>query len=163
MNEAPFHELAQDLLVKQVILTEQMLALLKQEYEALCTNFVEPLNTINNDKQPLIIELNSINQQWVAVLETASVILSPKGIASYLEDYDTVNKTRLSELWLNLQNLAKDCQKANAVNGTVITLRNKASQQTMAILRGQVPGNVVYDPSGNNTSGYIGGSSLAKA
>ena len=163
MSEAPFHELAQDLLVKQQVLTEQMLTLLKREYETLCTNFVEPLNVINLEKQPLIVELNTINQRWATLFTTVCNEMSSESIASYLQDYDQVNHTQLSGLWLTLQSLAKDCQKANTINGTIVTLRNKSAQQTMAILRGQVPSNVVYDPSGNNTPGYIGGNSLAKA
>jgi len=163
MNATPFHILALDSLEKQQTLTKQLLNLLKLEYKTLNTNYVDPLDEIINDKQPLIIELDALNQHWLSLIATESVETSPKGIEGFLKHYDQINNTTLLHQWLSLQNMAKDCQKTNTINGTIIALRYQSTQQTLSILRGQAPGDSTYDPHGNNTTGYSGGKAIAKA
>ena len=163
MNESSFHELAYDSLEKQLATTKQLLNLLKQEYKIYHTNSVEPLDEIIGDKQPIIVELDALNQNWLALVAAESIETSPEGISKFLKTCDEENNTSLSVQWEDLQNMAKDCQKINTINGTIIALRYQSTQQTLAVLRGQVPGDTVYDTQGNNTSGYTGGSALAKA
>lgn len=162
MKDERFHTAAQDLLKQQEILTKQLLGLLKQEYKTLSTSEALTLEDTTHEKQPVILSLDKLNQQWLNLLATQCTDLSPKGITLFLEAYDE-GTTALTASWKDLQALASECKKANTVNGSIIALRFQAAQKTMAILRGQVPGNNVYDPRGNNTTGYSGGNALAKA
>ena len=163
MSASPFHKLALDSLEKQQALTKQLLNLLKQEYKTLNTNYVDPLDEIIRDKQPLIVELNALNQHWLSLIAAESVETSPEGIEKFLKSYDKANSTALLNQWLDLQTMAKDCQKTNTVNGTIIALRYQSTQQTLSILKGQMPGDSTYDPQGNNSAGYSGGNAIAKA
>lgn len=163
MTESPFHILALDSLEKQQALTKQLLNLLKQEYKTLNTNYVDPLDEIISDKQPLIVELDALNQYWLSLIAAESIETSPEGIENFLNDYDKANNTSLLNQWIDLQTMAKDCQKTNTVNGTIIALRYQSAQQTLSILKGQVPGDSTYDPQGNNSPGFSGGSAIAKA
>jgi len=163
MTTSSFHVLALDSLEKQKTLTKQLLNLLKQEYKTLNTNYVDPLDEIISDKQPLIVELNTLNQHWLSLIAAESVEVSPEGIENFLKKYDKANHTTLLNQWLDLQTMAKDCQKTNTVNGTIIALRYQSTQQTLSILKGQMPGDSTYDPQGNNNGGYSGGNAIAKA
>ena len=163
MNKTPFYKLAKDSLEQQLVATKQLLNLLKQEYKIYHTNSVEPLDDIISDKKPLIVELDGLHKHWLALITAESVKADPDEITAFLKSCDEENNTSLSVQWLDLQNMARDCQKINTINGTIIALRYQSTQQTLAILRGQVPGDSVYDPQGNNTTGFSGGNALAKA
>ena len=163
MTASPFHILALDSLEKQQALTKQLLNLLKQEYKTLNTNYVDPLDEIITDKQPLIIELDALNQHWLSLIAAESIETSPEGIETFLKNYDKTNNTALLKQWLELHTMAKDCQKTNTVNGTIIALRYQSTQQTLSILKGQLPGDSTYDPQGNNSVGYSAGNAIAKA
>ena len=163
MKPTPFYKLAKDSLEKQLEATKKLLNLLKQEYKVYHTNSVEPLDNIISGKQPLIVELDLLNQHWLTLVAAESIETNPEAISTFLKKCDEKNNTSISVQWVDLQNMAKDCQKINTINGTIIALRFQSTQQTLSILKGQVPGDAVYDPQGNNTSGYTGGNALAKA
>ena len=163
MNKQPFHVSAQFLLERQIQLTSQLHDIVKQEYEILNSRITDALETLSNDKQPLIIEIDQINQQWLALLETESVSLTPYKISLFLEDYDVVNGSSLRKTWQALLKTAKDCQKANEVNGRIISLRYQATLQTLHILRGNNPSDNIYNGQGTKTPTYSGGQELAKA
>lgn len=164
MPDEQFQTSCRDLLQQQQASTARLLKLLKQEYETLSTSQAISLDDITHEKQPVIVSLNKLNQQWLALLALKCTDMSPDGISHFLAKQKNVDeKPALSTLWLDLQSTAKACKKANTVNGSIITLRHQSTQKTMAILRGQIPGNTVYDPRGNNATGYVGGSALAKA
>jgi len=163
MKNTPFYILAQELLAKQQDFSKQLLALLRQEYKTLSTHNAENLELITIEKQPLIVEIDRLNQEWLSVLQAQSVELNTKSISAYLREYDLNNNTDIHKSWQELQTLAKDCKKSNTVNGTIIALRQQSAQQTLAILRGQLPGDNIYNPQGNNEAGYASGTAIAKA
>ncbi len=163
MDSVHFQASAQGLLTKLQGLSEQLLNLLQQEYKTLSTSHAESLDTITLKKQPVIVQINSDNQKWLALLSQECQDMSPQGIGQFLDNYDAAHASSLSPQWEKLQTLAKACEKSNTINGTIITLRYQSAQQTLAILRGQIPGDTVYNPKGNNSTGYSGGSALAKA
>ncbi len=163
MDSKHFQTTAQNLLAKLQASSEQLLNLLQQEYKVLSTADAESLDTITLEKQPVIIQINSDNQEWLTLLSQECQDMSPQGIDQFLGNYDVTHACSLSTQWGKLQTLAKACKKSNTVNGTIITLRHQSAQQTLAILRGQIPGDTVYNPKGNNSNSYSGGSALAKA
>ena len=104
-----------------------------------------------------------INQNWLSLLENAGVELSVERITRFLVDYDKKHDTRLHSYWGTLQQQAKDCQRKNTINGSIIALRQQATQQTLAILRGQSLDDKLYDPYGNKSSTNVSRHTLAKA
>ncbi|HFE36908.1 MAG TPA: flagellar protein FlgN [Gammaproteobacteria bacterium] len=163
MNDENFRQVAQALLEKQQSLSTQLLEQLKQEYKILSTQAADSLHNITLNKQTLVAELNELNQHWLALLSTYCNSINPNNIAAFLLKYDDTHATSLLERWEALQTTAGECQKANTINGKIITLRFQAAQQTIAILRGQMPGDTTYDPHGNNTTAYVASNALAKA
>ena len=164
MPDEQFQIACRDLLQQQQTATVRLLKLLKQEYETLSTSQAASLDDITHEKQPVILSLDKLNQQWLALLSSKCADMTPDGITHFLAGHkNTDDKPALSTLWLELQSTARACKKANTVNGSIIALRHQSTQKTMAILRGQIPGNTVYDPHGNSATGYAGGNAIAKA
>lgn len=163
MSTVAFHISAQALLEKQIELTRQLYEIVKKEYDILNSRITDALETYSVEKQPLIVQLDQLNQQWLALLEKETVSLHSDKIKLYLEDYDSINGTALKTTWQNLVKAAKACQKANEVNGRIISLRYQATMHTLQILRGNNPDENIYNGQGARTSTYAGGHELAKA
>ena len=158
-----FHELARALIDKQLMLTERLHVLLQKEYDTLHLRHVDSLDVLANEKQPIILDINTLNQHWLALLELEGATIDVKGINTFLKQYDAQKSSSILPLWENLLTKAKECQRLNTINGATLTLRNQATQQAMSILRGHVPGDSLYNMQGSETPNFAGGRSIAKA
>jgi len=163
MTSQEFASTAKSLLSQQIELSTSLNETLTSEYDCLNSRNIDALEQLANDKQPLIIELDSINKQWLALLETQIQDISIEKIKNLLIQLDNEFKLDVLKLWESLQSLAKQCQRQNSINGTIITLSYQNSLQTLSILRGQQPGDNIYNPSGNQVTTYSAGHSFAKA
>jgi len=163
MSKQPFHVLAQHLFNEQITLSEQLIDLLEKENAELRTIQVKELDTIASDKYALISTLNICGGRWQDLMQQRNIESGTKGVETFLGQHDTENESNLLQSWLKSQSLAKQCQRLNAINGTIIILRNQAVQQTLSILRGQLPDNHLYDTKGNQKPTISGGHEIAKA
>lgn len=76
-----------------------------------------------------------------------------------------INESNNSELklaWKNLTAQLKSCQIKNEVNGGIIEMGQRFSNQLLNILRGSTGGAEVYGPTGQRTH-LENGTSIAKA
>jgi len=162
-SQKTFHELARALLEKQIMLTDKLNVLLQREYDVLSLLNVDSLDVLANEKQPIILNIDTLNQHWLSLLELEGATLDVKGIYTFLKTYDSNKSTSIFPLWEKLLTQAKECQRLNTINGATLTLRNQATQQAMSILRGHTPGDSLYDLQGSETPNYAGGRSIAKA
>ncbi len=158
-----FHELAKALIDKQLMLTERLHVLLKKEYDTLHLRHVDSLDVLASEKQPIVLDIDTLNQHWLSLLELEGAELNEKAIPAFLSKYDKKHGSRILPLWENLLVKAKECQRLNSINGATLTLRNQATQQAISILRGHVPGDSLYNTQGAETPNYAGGRHLAKA
>ena len=158
-----FHELASALIDKQLMLTDRLHVLLKKEYDILHLRHVDSLDILANEKQPIILDIDTLNQHWLSLLELEGATLDVKGIFAFLKKYDAEKSSKILPLWEKLLTKAKECQRLNTINGATLTLRNQATQQAMSILRGHVPGDSLYNMRGSETPNFAGGRSIAKA
>jgi len=163
MSKQPFHVLAQHLFNEQITLSEQLIDLLEKENAELRTIQVKELDNLAGDKYALISALNICGNRWQSLMQQENIEPGTKGVETFLGLYDTENETNLLQSWLKSQSLAKKCQRQNAINGTIIVLRNQAVEHTLSILRGQLPDNHLYDTNGNQKPTLSGGHEIAKA
>jgi len=163
MSQKSFHELAKALLEKQLMLTERLNVLLKREYDVLQLRNSDSLEELASEKQPIVLDIDTLNQHWLALLELEGAKLDVNGIFAFLGKYDERKSTNILPLWEDIMLAAKECQRLNTINGATITLKNQATQQIMTILRGHMPGDSLYDIQGSEMPNYAGGRSIAKA
>lgn len=163
MTQSTFYDLAKSLLDKQLTLTTKLHTLLLNENEKLHSRQGDFIETSANEKQPIILNIDTLNQHWLSLLELEGADIDIEGINIFLNDYDKSKATNLLYLWENILNMAKKCQRLNTINGATLTLQNQVTQQAMAILRGHTPGNTLYNYQGSETPNCIGGKSIAKA
>jgi len=163
MSQKSFHELARALIEKQLMLTEKLNTLLQREFDVLHMRNTDSLDVLASEKQPIILDIDTLNQHWLSLLELEGAKLDVDGISTYLKTYDTKKSTQVFPLWQSLLNQAKESQRLNTINGATLTLRNQVTQQAMSILRGHTPGDSLYNIQGSETPNYAGGRSIAKA
>ncbi len=163
MTQKTFHELGTALLEKQIALTDKLNALLQKEFDRLHIRHGESFEALSNEKQPVILDIDTLNQHWLALLELEGVSLDVSEIKVFLQKYDAINSSTLLSMWNNLLEKAVKCQRLNTINGATLTLQNQVTQQAIAILRGHTPGNTLYNIQGSETPNFAGGRSIAKA
>lgn len=163
MTKKTFHELAEALLEKQLLLTDKLNGLLQQEYDTLHMRHGESIDVLSNEKQPIILNIDTLNQHWLALLELEGASLNVDAIKTFLQEYDAINSTMLLSLWEKLLAKAIKCQRLNTINGATLMLQNQVTQQAIAILRGHTPGNTLYNFQGSEMPNFAGGRSIAKA
>ena len=134
------------LLAKQTTSAQQLLNKLQQEHEVLISADTDMLNQIVTQKQTLIQQLESgmttINQS----LSGIGLDADKAGIHSLLQSLP--DNTPLHQQWEKLQQLARECQERNEINGGIVTLKQRHVRQAMDILKG--------GPSNENTYGKAG-------
>lgn len=163
MNETSFQEQLTRILTAQVQLSGDLLALLQQEYEILCTAKLDNLENLVEQKKPIMVDLENLGCAWELLLKNRNVELSMEGISQFLNKFDHEHNTELLSAWTTLLEKTRLCKEKNTVNGTVINIRNQATQQVLALLRGQKPEDRMYNHHGCESSLSTGGKSLAKA
>jgi len=163
MNELSFQEQLTRILNAQVQLSAELLSLLKQEYEVLSSTNLDNLENLASQKKPIVVDLDNLGRAWEILLKNKGVELSADGIGRFLNEFDNVNNTQLQAAWISLQEKAKECQKKNIVNGSVISMRHQTTQQTLSLLRGQRPEERLYNHYGAESNTLSNGKSLAKA
>lgn len=163
MNKQPFHLQAETLIDEQITLSEQLIVLLERENAELRTLHVQDLEKLSEEKHALVSALNISSSRWQALIALENIQPDTKSLATFLALADRENESNLLQSWQRLLDLAKQCQRLNAINGTIMVLRNQAVQQTLSILRGQFPRDQLYDTNGNQRSTYSGGQEIAKA
>ena len=120
--------------------TRNLIETLEQESEALVTRDVSRLENITGIKLEQLRQLESIGKQREVAL---------KGI-----DGDPLNDDpQLSALWQELMTLATQCAEQNRINGSVIDVNFRQSQQALDILQGKSGKAELYDQSGQTAAG----------
>jgi flagellar biosynthesis/type III secretory pathway chaperone len=156
-------EITQELLQAQVNASTALLETLQQEYAVLKERNTDELIKLADVKQKHVDELDALNGKWLDMLHDANVKISISAIHDKMQELDPDNKRGLVELWEVLSQTARECHRQNTINGTTMIIRQQATQATIEILRGQMPGESLYGPQGQKESSATDGKSIAKA
>lgn len=152
MPEFTAHDLTtklQPVLLAELALYTQLQDLLISENSALSHGDIVALETINQDKTQLILQLKQCMQQrqsrWpISQHDTATAIEQRLKSAGHAE---------ILTVWENLRTLAAACQEHNRLNGVLIQQLNLSTQQALHILCHNHPGHTaLYGPQGLNTA-----------
>lgn len=116
----------------------QLLQCLIKEHDALSLNQLKKLNTLSEQKQQLVTQLDQLDKQRQAASNQGDFIEHLKHLDSKLVSY-----------WQSVTKLIKKCQQQNEVNGRLLSRRNSLAKETLEIFTGRKLGN-------NNTYGADG-------
>jgi len=159
MNEK-FAKTLKPLLEKQLTTTIALQDFMEREYATLNTAKALELDDIIQKKQQVIDDLDDLNNNWQRLLVASQVDISEQSIRLFLAKLDPDGTSGLVTSWNALCEHTKACQRLNTVNGSVIVLRQHATQQALDILQGKSHSNT-YGPKGQKLSNNYGGHSIA--
>ncbi len=161
MNDT-FATQAKTALDRQVELAQQLCQLLEYEYEVLKKSDASEITTIGQQKQELVQDLETTTLAWQELLRQNQVEITLPTIEAALVHADGGQPGALIETWASLAEAAKECQRLNTVNGTVLILRQRATEDLLSIVRG-TQHTTTYSADGQKHRGPGGGSSIGQA
>jgi flagellar biosynthesis/type III secretory pathway chaperone len=133
------HQVAQqqltDLLQREIAAVNKLLHSLEQEYAALADNHTAALETVVQEKQNEIRELELIGKQRESLMTTL------RGGKKLSADNDAAFKdnSELAALWHELVALAGQCRDKNRINGSIVDTVSRQSRQALDVLHGITP------------------------
>jgi flagella synthesis protein FlgN len=128
------------LLQSEISCTRKLLEILNRETEILVARDISALESFTAEKVELITQLKSVAEQR----ETLLTELELDG-----EPLKTDNQA--AALWQDLMSLAANCQDKNHINGSIIEIGYRQSQQALDILQGRTRKPELYDHAGHTT------------
>lgn len=133
------------MLQEEIRHTQSLFEFLEIESEALVARDTPALEKVTADKLEHIHLLESMGQQRVALLADT-------------DGDPLIENKQLSMLWQELLLLAEKCQNKNRINGGIIEVGFRQSQQALDILQGSSSKPELYDNSGQATKSTNSGS-----
>ncbi len=127
-------------------ISSQLNDVLKQEQGILKSNDSPELLAISKEKKTLVSNLESHTKATHVFLRNMKINKGLYGLSDFLSQIKpSETKTRLNDLWLNIQSLSDANKKLNDINGSIIELNRRHTQRSLDVLSGQT---------GSNTSTY---------
>ncbi len=135
-----------DLFTSDIGTAEQLLELIDNEFQALTERDLDRLDTLLNDKQPLLALLQQHGSERSRLLEEAGLSADRDGLAT-LASNSSVGDQLLARSEA-LSALLQRCQEGNLRNGRLIRANQASVRSVLGILRGaETPG--LYDSRGS--------------
>jgi len=123
--------------------SQQLIACLNEEKNALDNQAYDELSALAPKKQLIIDKLNSIEQQCIDAC-------SGNDINKHIKES---GKRSLQTIWDSTQKLLQDCRKSNEINGLIINKQSIINQDVLTLLTGnQQQGGQTYNAQGNQTN-----------
>lgn len=135
-----------DLFTTDIGTAEQLLELIDAEFQALTERDLPRLDSLLNDKQPLLALLQQHGNERSRLLKSAGLSADRDGLAALAANSE--QGEQLLARSEELSNLLQSCQEANLRNGRLIRANQASVGSVLGILRGsETPG--LYDSSGS--------------
>jgi flagellar biosynthesis/type III secretory pathway chaperone len=125
---------------------QQLLGLLKQEYELLKQPPSKALDDLLEIKKRLLIQVDQSTKQHNNLLNRLGLTTDRKGNDEFIQQCP--DKSGLKERWSHFSSLLESCQKQNEINGGAVRLNQHQVTQALDILRGLANGDKTYGPGG---------------
>ena len=126
------------LLEGEISYTRKLLETLNRETEILVARDISALESFTAEKAELINQLKSIAEQRETLL-------------AELDGEPLKTDDQAAALWQDLMSLAANCQEKNHINGSIIEIGHRQSQQALDILQGTARKPELYDHAGHTT------------
>lgn len=146
-----------DLMLRERDGLERLRALLDEEHAALAARDTAKLEKLTATKLESLNELEQLGKVRQGLLAQAGLTADRSGFESLLSRFSGPEGRALADAWQAVQDLLRDCQEQNRVNGMVLDASHRATQQALAILLGQTRDADTYD-----ARGAIRGSSASR-
>lgn len=131
-------------------LSEQLLALIDQEFQALTERQLDALESLLGDKQILLKQLDQHAQQRTTLLRNQGLPIDLQGLQAYAATQP--NGTELLAASTRLAQLMDECKIHNARNGQVIQANRFVVGKLLNVLQGTTAPSL-YDSRGGQTRG----------
>jgi len=160
-----FAKSAQFYLTKQAEVANQLLEILRSEYESLKVTDSAALETITELKRATVEDLDKLNQAWQGILRAQKITITKEGIQGALAANDPRQQFKIVDTFAHLGDTMMACQRQNTMNGAAITLRQQTIQDALDILRSGNTAQSTYGPRGQRATQSIGvaGYTIGKA
>ena len=140
------------LLTQETALTEQLSALLDTEYQAITGKDFTTFEQTINDKHLTIEQLELLEQERFALIESADFKAGTDSILYFLQWCDPGQI--ITPRWEKLLALAGKCRGLNRRNQQLIELCSRNTRETLRILRGEETQQELYQADGDTSSGH---------
>lgn len=150
------------LINQQLKATAELLSVMHSEHQALARQDTKTLTPLIEKKQLLLAELETASVGFLNLLLNDGVSLDKDRIETLLAEMSIATDDHLVAGWNRLQQQLLDCQQQNLVNGQLMEVSRRGTEQALSILLGHghaEPG--LYDGRGA-TQRTIGGKSYIK-
>lgn len=134
------------ILAESVREAERLCSALKTERAALEANDPDALGRATEAKAGPVSALTALDTDRLAVSREAGFGPGPQVMDAVIEWCD--EGSVLADDWRRLLDIARECDRQNATNGTIVRLRRRQVMAGLAILRGGDFSAETYAPSG---------------
>ena len=148
------------LLLSEATCLKQLLKTLKQEHEVLISGDVDALLKTTENKQQLLHKLECHMDSVNGFVRKEGLGVDIAALQEVIEKLPANNP--LQKQWLTLQQLSKECQDQNEINGGIVTLNQRHTREALNILKGNQSTGDTYGKQGTANSSALSGT-LAKA
>ncbi len=140
------------LLKQETALTRQLSELLDSEYAAITDKDFTTFEQIITEKALTVEQLDLLEQERIALIESAGHKPGPDGFLYFLQWCDPAQ--HITPHWEQLLTLAGKCRDQNLRNHHLIELCSRHTRETLRVLRGEDPHPDLYSADGDTDSGH---------
>jgi flagella synthesis protein FlgN len=145
----------QSILQTEQQLSEQLLAIMMAERDALINSDIDTINAMSEKKQPLVLQLEQLGRQRDAILQAEGFTADKEGLSAYISNQTPQDAERLASMIENLKITARKCRENNHINGGIVNVNRQHLQRAMNIFRGRDINASSYGPGGEYTSQVV--------
>ena len=136
-----------DQAVREACLLESAL---ERESNALAERDLDALNQAVAEKHQVVQSLERFTREQATLLGQGGFAPDGPGMEACLRDWDTEGLMR--PVWERLQDVMARCRRLNQINGGVVNMQQRQTEQAIHILRGEDGRTQLYDPRGQAVS-----------
>lgn len=125
----------------------EFVTILKHEQELLTRGETDPLPELAESKAPLVVRLNSLDNQRSQALNAAGFGADSTGMEAWLQQHS--QEFACQAAWIQLKDVVAEARELNQLNGKLIALRMQHNNQTLnALISASGQNNSLYGPDG---------------
>ncbi|ODB87759.1 hypothetical protein A3194_08405 [Candidatus Thiodiazotropha endoloripes] len=129
-------------------LTQQLLNLLRQEFELLKSPPSKKLEELLAQKQQQLQQIEQSAIQHNQLLASLGFTPDRKGTEAFIQQ--SPDNAQLQEQWNKFTSLLEACQKQNEINGGAVQLNQHQVAHALDVLRGFANSDKTYGPGGES-------------
>jgi flagella synthesis protein FlgN len=154
MSMSAFQQLS-SILQSELNQSKQLQSLLQQEREALKTADLDTIQSITQQKQSPLVQLEQLGRQRDYVLKAAGFPVGKAGLEAFIANQAESDSNKIKQVLSELRQVAKSCREDNQINGGILNVNRQYLVRALSILRGRDPETGAYGPGGEFTSQVV--------